>query len=461
MNSAAEGDNDAGAAALPVFFVEDDADVRRACTQSLTLAGLDVRSFADAESALTAFADTLPGMVVSDLRLPGRDGLSLLRELRQRDRELPVVLITGHGDVAVAVQAMREGAHDFLEKPFPSERLISVVERAIEKRALLLENRRLRDCLGDGAGVPLVGQSPAMQEIRRLVSALAPTDVDLLINGPTGAGKEVVARAIHAASGRRGPFVAINCAALPESVFESEMFGHEAGAFTGAGKRRIGKIEYAHDGTLFLDEIESMPLALQAKLLRVLQERVVERLGGNASIPVACRVVAATKEDLRELADAGRFRADLYYRLNVVALQLPALRERTDDIPLLAAFLMQQAAKRFGRPPPELTAGDLARWQAYAWPGNVRELRNVVDRCCLGLPDGIGNATLTGAAVAAGLPLAQQVDQAERRIIEDALQGSGGNVAQAAETLQVPKKTLYDKLNRLGITAERFRRDTV
>lgn len=228
----------------------------------------------------------------------------------------------------------------------------------MEKRALLLENRRLRECLNDNGEVPLIGQSAAMQAVRRLIAGLAPTDVDILINGPTGAGKEVVARAIHAASGRRGPFVAINCAALPESVFESEMFGHEAGAFTGAGKRRIGKIEYAHDGTLFLDEIESMPLALQAKLLRVLQERVVERLGGNASIPVACRIVAATKEDLRQAADAGRFRADLYYRLNVVAIELPALRERREDIPLLAAFLMQQAAKRFGRPVPEWMNAD-------------------------------------------------------------------------------------------------------
>lgn len=445
---------------LPVFLIEDDPDVRRACGQSLSIAGLLVRSFHDAESALAALTDEMPGMVVSDLRLPGRDGLSLLRELRQRDRELPVVLITGHGDVAVAVQAMREGAHDFIEKPFASERLISVAQRALEKRALLLENRRLRDCLDESGNVPLVGQSAAMQEVRRLVAALAPTDVDILINGPTGAGKEVVARAIHSASGRRGPFVAINCAALPESVFESEMFGHEAGAFTGAGKRRIGKIEYAHDGTLFLDEIESMPLALQAKLLRVLQERVVERLGGNATIPVACRVVAATKDDLQQLSDAGRFRADLYYRLNVVALQLPALRERKDDIPLLAAFLLHQAARRFGRPQPEWSSGDLIRWQSHDWPGNVRELRNVIDRFCLGLADGLGGIGGKEGEDGLGLSLARQVEHAERRIIEAALKANGGNVAQAADALQVPKKTLYDKLNRHSIAAERFRRET-
>ncbi|MCP5269355.1 MAG: sigma-54-dependent Fis family transcriptional regulator [Zoogloeaceae bacterium] len=454
-------ENNASASALPVFLIEDDPDVRRACTQSLLIAGFEVRSFADAEAALAAQAKEMPGMVVSDLRLPGQDGLALLREMRQHDRELPVVLITGHGDVSVAVEAMREGAHDFIEKPFATERLISVVQQAMEKRALLLENRRLRECLNDNGEVPLIGQSAAMQAVRRLIAGLAPTDVDILINGPTGAGKEVVARAIHAASGRRGPFVAINCAALPESVFESEMFGHEAGAFTGAGKRRIGKIEYAHDGTLFLDEIESMPLALQAKLLRVLQERVVERLGGNASIPVACRIVAATKEDLRQAADAGRFRADLYYRLNVVAIELPALRERREDIPLLAAFLMQQAAKRFGRPVPEWMNADLLRWQAYDWPGNVRELGNMVDRVCLGLPDGLGSSEGNGNGNdrGAGLnrSLTQQVDHAEQQIIEAALKDSGGNVAQAAEALQLPKKTLYDKLQRHGIVAERFR----
>ena len=449
----------------PVFLVEDDAAVRQGCAQALAIADLPVRAFADAESALAALASEMPGVVVSDLQLPGMDGLMLLRDLRQRDRELPVVLITGHGDVAVAVQAMREGAQDFIEKPFASDRLVAVVRQALEKRSLLLENRRLRERLDEQGGVPLIGHSPAMQAVRRLVGALGPTDVDVLINGATGCGKEVVARALHAASGRRGPFVAINCAALPESVFESEMFGHEAGAFTGAGKRRIGKIEYAHGGTLFLDEIESMPLNLQAKLLRVLQERVVERLGGNAVVAVDCRVVAASKEDLGALAEAGRFRTDLYYRLNVASIDLPPLRERREDIPLLAAFFMQQAAKRFGRPSPLPDPEDLRRWQQHDWPGNVRELRNVADRRCLGLPDGLSGGGIAGAAnalsVAAPLPsLVQQVEQAERDAIVWALRACGGAVALAAERLQVPKKTLYDKLQRHGIVAEQYRSTT-
>ena len=439
-------------AELTVFLVEDDSAVRKGCTQALTIADIPVRAFADAESMLAALATTRPALVVSDIRLPGRDGLTLLRELRQFDRELPVLLMTGHGDVAMAVEAMRDGAYDFIEKPFPSERLIAAVRSALDKRALLVENRQLKEQLHAAGLSAVIGQTPAMQDIRRLIGALAPTGVDILINGETGCGKEVVARAIHDASGRRGPFVAVNCSALPETVFESELFGHEAGAFTGAGKRRIGRIEHASGGTLFLDEIESMPLNLQVKLLRVLQERCIERLGSNHSIAVDCRIVAASKADLKALADAGQFRADIYYRLNVVSIDLPPLRERRDDIPLLMAAFLQEAAQRYQRPPASWTPADLARWQAHDWPGNVRELKNVANRWALGLSD-----ALSGAPDAPPPSLGAQVDAAERRAIETALQQCAGNVAQAAERLQVPKKTLYDKLTRHGISADNFR----
>lgn len=437
-----------------VFLVEDDAAVRKGCEQALSLADIAVRGFGDAEAMLAALPGGQPALVVSDVRLPGRDGLAVLREVRRFDRELPVLLMTGHGDVAMAVEAMREGAHDFIEKPFPSERLIAAVRSALEKRALLLENRQLRERVGAGGVERIIGQSPAVLHIRQLVGTLAPTGVDILINGETGAGKEVVARAIHEASGRRGAFVAINCGALPENVFESELFGHEVGAFTGAGKRRIGRIEHANGGTLFLDEIESMPLNLQVKLLRVLQERSVERLGSNAAVPVDCRLVAASKADLKALAEAGGFRADLYYRLNVVSLELPPLRQRLDDLPLLMAHFLQEAAQRFQRPAAVWTPADLARWSAYGWPGNVRELKNVAERWALGLPDGLSS----GAVGAAGGSLAEQVDAAERRIIETALATCDGNVARAAEMLQTPKKTLYDKLVRLAIDAGQFRR---
>lgn len=444
--------DDASRPVLPVFLIEDDSAVRKGCAQALTIADIPVRAFADAESMLAALATTRPALVVSDIRLPGRDGLTLLRELRQFDRELPVLLMTGHGDVAMAVEAMRDGAYDFIEKPFPSERLIAAVRSALDKRALLVENRQLKEQLHAAGLSAVIGQTPAMQDIRRLIGALAPTGVDILINGETGCGKEVVARAIHDASGRRGPFVAVNCSALPETVFESELFGHEAGAFTGAGKRRIGRIEHASGGTLFLDEIESMPLNLQVKLLRVLQERCIERLGSNHSIAVDCRVVAASKADLKALADAGQFRADIYYRLNVVSIDLPPLRERRDDIPLLMAAFLQEAAQRYQRPPATWTPADLARWQAHDWPGNVRELKNVANRWALGLSD-----ALSGAPEAPPASLGAQVDAAERRAIETALQHCAGNVAQAAELLQVPKKTLYDKLTRHGISADSFR----
>lgn len=439
---------------LPVFVVEDDAAVRKGCEQALALAGIAVRSFADGESMLAALAISMPALVVTDVRLPGRDGLTLLRELRQVDCELPVLLVTGHGDVAMAVEAMREGASDFIEKPFPSERLVAATRSALDKRDLVLENRRLKSRLGDAGCARIIGQSPAMQKIRQMVATLAPTGVDILLNGETGSGKEVVARAIHEASGRHGPFVAINCGALPETVFESEIFGHEAGAYTGASKRRIGRIEQANGGTLFLDEIESMPLNLQVKLLRVLQERSVERLGGNTAIPVDCRLVAASKSDLKLESDAGRFRADLYYRLNVVSIDLPPLRQRREDIGLLLACFLHDAATRFQRPPATWTPADLGRWTAHDWPGNVRELKNVADRLALGLPDALAPAA--GGEVSGAL--ADLVDAAERQIIQHALLQTQGNVARAAELLQTPKKTLYDKLTRHRIETEQFRR---
>ena len=433
-----------------VYLVEDDPIVRRGCEQALSLAEIGATAFGNAESAIEALAHEEPFAIVTDVRLPGRDGLQLLREVHQRDREMPVILVTGHGDVAMAVDAMRQGAYDFLEKPFPSERLVDVVRRAVERRQLVLENRELRERLPEGGLPAMLGQSPAMQQVRHMVAALAPTAVDILVHGETGAGKEVLARAIHAASGRRGAFVALNCAALPESVVESELFGHEAGAFTGAVKRRIGKIEHANGGTLFLDEIESMPMAMQLKLLRVLQEREIERLGSNECIAVDCRVIAATKADLKALAEQGKFRADLYYRLDVVSIALPPLRKRPGDVPLLMAHFIREAAARHRMSPPLWTPQDMARWQQHAWPGNVRELKNVAERVCLGVDDGLGMRGDAGASLAARL------EAVERAMIREALRDAEGNVARAAELLLTPKKTLYDKLSRLGITASDF-----
>ncbi len=434
-----------------VLLIEDDASVRLGIEQALSLADIPVRAFERAEPALERIAAGFGGVVVTDVRLPGMDGLACLARVTAIDPDIPVVLITGHGGVAMAVQAMREGAYDFIEKPFKSDRLVEVVQRALDRRRLVLENRQLKEALAERRAVRLIGEVPAIQNIRRVVGTIAPTEVDVLIYGETGTGKEVLARAIHAASERRGEFVAINCAAMPESVFESEVFGHEAGAFTGAIKRRIGKIEHAAGGTLFLDEIESMPLALQVKLLRVLQERKLERLGSNQSIDVDCRVIAASKSDLKALADEGRFRSDLFYRLNVICLQLPALRERKEDIPLLVTHFLQEAARRYRCPIPPLPEHQIDDWVAQDWPGNVRELRNAVDRFCLGVAVAEERDADTGAS------LSERMDRFERQLIEDALRRSGGSVGAAAERLQMPRKTLYDKLQRHRLIPDDYR----
>lgn len=436
-----------------ILLVEDDDAVRLGVEQALELADLPVISFAAAEPALAALRRDGADVLVSDIRLPGMDGLSLMRTALELDAGLPVVLMTGHGDIAMAVGAMREGAYDFIEKPFASDRLVATVTRALEKRRLTAEVGALRRALTqqDGLDAALLGRSPAMMAVKRLIRQVADTGADVLILGETGSGKEMVARALHQFSNRASkPFVAINCGAIPDSMVESELFGHEAGAFTGAAKTRIGKLEFANGGTVFLDEIESMPLSAQVKLLRVLQDRRVERLGANRSIQLDIRFVAATKEDLGALARQGRFREDLYFRLNVVPLTLPPLRSRREDIPLLLDHFLLTAADRLGRPPVTIPTADRQSLLAHNWPGNVRELRNVADRAALGLP-----ALLTGQPVEGGL--AAQVDAFERQLITTALRDSRGDVPAAADLLSVPKKTLYDKLKRFGIEIEAFR----
>lgn len=440
-------------------LIEDEQSLRKATTQTLELGGFSVQACADAEQALPLLHAGYAGIVVTDVRLPGRSGLELLAQVVAADADLPVIVVTGHGDVGMAVDAMRAGAYDFIEKPFGAERLLETARRAQEKRNLVLENRRLKEAwLADPHPdmPPLVGQSAALERVRTLIRSVGPTAVDILINGQTGTGKEVVARQLHAASERKGPFVAINCGALPESVFESEIFGHEAGAFTGAQKRRIGKLEYANGGTIFLDEIESMPMALQVKLLRVLQERRLERLGGNESIAIDCRVIAASKADLLQLSGQGAFREDLYYRIGVVSIDLPRLRERREDIPLLLAHFIHAAAIRYGRAAPLWTALQMTQWQQRDWPGNVRELHNFADRWVLGVADAdaaLAPPLLLAATAAAALP--QQLDAYERALIENALAAVSGNVAAAADQLGIPKKTLYDKIKKYDLSTVR------
>ena len=437
-----------------MLYVEDDELVRRAGVQSLQLAGFDATGYGSAEAALnTLDGGAFAGVVVSDIRLPGMSGLYLLAHCREHAPEVPVILVTGHGDISMAVQAMRDGAYDFIEKPFAAERLVETVRRALERRALRLENRALRRELAGqrASALRIVGQSAAIEQVRALIAKVAPTDAAVLINGDTGAGKELVARSLHELSARRDkPFVAVNCGALPEQMFESEMFGYEPGAFTGATRRRVGRIEHASGGTLFLDEIESMPLALQVKLLRVLQEGVLERLGSNTPVRVELRVVAAAKGDLLEQVAAGTFRRDLLYRLNVVTIGLPSLAERRDDIVPLFEHFVLDAAVRYGRPVPPLGARERAALMQRDWPGNVRELRNAAERHVLGIAD-LDAELGEGGDAADAPPLKERVERYERALIADALRQAHGSVAQAAEQLQMAKATLYEKIRRYGL----------
>ena len=437
---------------LKVLIIEDDPDVRLGCEQALQLEGIPTESVASAEEARRLLGTDFRGVIVSDIRLPRMDGMSFLREVLAVDPELPVVLITGHGDISMAVQAMKDGAYDFIQKPFPPDYLVEVVRRAQEKRQLVIEVRELRHRLEgrDQIEARLIGNAPGMIKVRKLITGLANSAADVLIQGETGTGKELVARCLHEASSRRkGNFVAINCGGLPETLFDSEIFGHEAGAYTGANKRRIGKIEHANGGTLFLDEIETMPIAMQIKLLRVLQERTLERLGSNTSIAIDCRVVAATKDDLRALAEQGRFRADLYYRLSVATVTLPPVRERREDIPLLFQHFLLQAAARHDRPVPASDPLRTHQLIAYQWPGNVRELRNVADRVVLGIESG---APPFGDDIAEqARPLSEAVEAFERALITEALQRHKGSLVRSAEALGVAKTTLHDKIRKYGL----------
>ncbi len=438
-----------------ILLVDDDEDMREALVEGLELADYHVESFTRAEEVLEHITHEFYGVLVSDIRMPKMGGFDLMKAAFEIDSTLPVVLITGHGDVPLAVESMRAGAYDFKEKPFPVSGLVAVVERGLEKRRLTLENRVLREEVGKLSGLEerIVGKSSSMEVLRSTIMALSGADADVLILGETGSGKEVVARALHEEGLRKdGPFVALNCGALPADIIESELFGHEKGAFTGASGLRIGKLEHAHGGTVFLDEIESMPLDLQVKLLRVFETRTIERLGSNKSISLDLRFVAATKEDLEAASNEGRFRKDLFYRLNVITLAVPPLRERLEDIPVLFHYLTRGARARYRKEVPEISREFLSELMQREWPGNVRELRNVADRFVLGL-EGMPKAVGASAAVA-GLQsgtLAERVTAYEREIIAAELEKNDGKIRPTYEALSVSRKALYEKMKKYGL----------
>jgi two-component system, NtrC family, C4-dicarboxylate transport response regulator DctD len=442
-----------------VIFIDDEEDVRLSGQQTLEIEGFETTALDRAETALDHVTAAWPGVVVTDVKMPGMGGMELLDRITRIDPDLPVVLITGHGDIPLAVDAMRTGAYDFIEKPADPEYLIDVVRRALEKRRLIIENRALRLKL-DAAGEMeqrIIGATQIMDKLRITVADLANTEVDILIVGETGTGKELVARCLHDFGSRReGRFVALNCGALPESTIESELFGHEAGAFTSANKRRIGKIEYAEGGTLFLDEIESMPPAVQVRLLRVLQERTIERLGGNDPIPVDIRVIAASKLDLRNVASDGNFREDLYYRLHVASVAIPALRERAADIPFLFEQFAATAGARFRRSVPEINVEKMNELSARPWPGNVRELKNAAERFVLGMSASQADGTATLQTNDSTLSLSSLVAAFERKTIIAALRENAGRVGKTAEALRLPRKTLYLRMQKHGLERDDF-----
>jgi DNA-binding NtrC family response regulator len=445
-----------------VLVVDDEPAILSTLKKALGLEGYAVDVAGGAALAAERLGRRGYDVVLLDVALPDGDGVELLGRLRQQGNDVPVIMMSGHGTIDVAVRATKLGALDFLEKPLSTDRLLVVLENVL--RLVRAEERLSALEAEAGHTSELTGESRAMAELREQIARAARSSAAVLVTGERGTGKELVARAIHRASPRaRGPLERLNCAAVPAELIESELFGHEAGAFTGATKPRRGKFERAHGGTLFLDEVGDMPLAMQAKLLRVLQEREIERVGGSETIQVDARVVAATNRDLADAIRLGQFRADLFDRLNVVPLALPPLRARREDVPLLAAQFLAAAARANGRPGVRFGDDAIHALAAHAWPGNVRELKNIVERLVILAPDdaigrtdveralGMGAAPPAAGLYRPGVPFHVLCEQAERTILEEALAQHGGQMAATARGLDLERSHLYKKAKALGL----------
>jgi Response regulator containing CheY-like receiver, AAA-type ATPase, and DNA-binding domains len=443
-----------------ILVVDDEPGIRELVGQILRDEGYEVHAAASGEEALKAVERELYDLVLLDIWLPGMDGVEVLNRLRQDGHRVPVIVISGHASAEQAVAAIQAGAHDFLEKPLSYDRVVVSVRNALEQSRL---ESRMREVLAEEGEPHLSGDSPAVRELRRQVLTAAPTGGRVLITGANGTGKEVVARLLHRHSRRAaGPFVAVNCAAIPSELIESELFGHLKGAFTGAVEAKRGKFELADGGTLFLDEIGDMSLLTQAKVLRVLQEQRFTHLGGSREITVDVRVIAATNKDLEAEIEAGRFRKDLFYRLNVIPIVVPPLSERREDIPVLVEEFMSEVVRTTGSRPKRFSREALDRLMAYSWPGNVRELRNVVERLVIMVPEdeiraehlrfldlGVPRRPVTGEGEI--LPLREARARFEREYISDVLARCGGNVTRAARQLGLERSHLHRKLKQLGI----------
>ncbi|HWP34033.1 MAG TPA: sigma-54 dependent transcriptional regulator [Thermodesulfobacteriota bacterium] len=456
-----------------VLIVDDEADMVVTCQRILERAGFECLPATDAERGLALLEEARPDVVLTDLRMPGSDGLAVLARARELDPDAVVIVVTAYATIESAVEAVKAGAWDYLAKPFGADQLRLVVERAMRQRRLAEENRRLRDQLQSAYRFEgLVGKSRAIVQVLELVRKAARAEANILIQGESGTGKELVARAIHANSPRAtGAFVPVDCAALPETLLESELFGHERGAFTGAVRTKPGLFEAAHGGTLFLDEIGELPMSLQAKLLRALQERQVRRVGGTRLIPVDVRLVSATNRDLAKEVAGGRFREDLFYRVNVIRIDLPPLRERKGDVALLAYHFLRQYAATRERPLEGVSPQALERLEAYDWPGNVRELQNVIERACAlaegpqievrDLPEPLRHSPAPPAAGGPTAPVtdrplkvvkAEWIRNLERQYLVELLARHGGNISQAARAAGTDRKTIHRLLTKHGIT---------
>jgi DNA-binding NtrC family response regulator len=458
----------------PILLVEDKDSLRAMLRHALEAQGHTVVEARDQPEAVQALQTSRPAIVLSDLRLPDGDGFGVLRAAKEIDPELPVIVMTAFGGIQDAVSAMKEGALDFLAKPVDPDHLLLMVERALAQRRMATENILLKEELASRRGAPqIVGEDARLKQVTVALHRAAATDTTVLLEGESGTGKELFARALHALSPRAdGPFVAINCAAIPETLLETELFGHEKGAFTGASQRKPGKFELAHRGTLFLDEIGDLPLSLQAKILRALEEKRFERVGGTAPLQVDVRVVAATNRNLKAAVAARQYREDLYFRLSVFPITIPPLRERPDDIPMLAKYFVDRFCRDLNKKPLNFAPSAVQELRHYAWPGNVRELQNCIERACI-LTEGdtiharhlslsFREAPLSPAAEAdawSKIDLTgtladatrRVVSEAERRKIEQTLGEAGGNRGRAAELLQVSYKTLLAKLKEHGL----------
>jgi DNA-binding NtrC family response regulator len=451
-----------------ILLVEDKESLRRVLRLTLENAGYSVTEAADAREAIAEIARTPHRVVLTDLRMPKGSGIDVLRASKEANADVPVIVMTAYGSIDEAVQAMKDGAHDFLQKPVDSNHLLLLVERALEQARLRTENLLLREEWSKRYGFPrIIGESEAIKRAVAETQRVAQTEATVLLLGESGTGKELFARAIHHLSNRRDkPFVAINCAAIPETLIENELFGHERGAFTGAGERRLGKFELASGGTVFLDEIGELPLSVQGKLLRAIEEKAIDRIGGRGPVPVDVRIVAATNKDLQSATEKEQFRGDLYFRLAVFPIEIPPLRERGNDVVLLARHFAGQLGKELRGREAGISDAGVAALRAHDWPGNVRELENSIERACILADDttleprDLGfEANTTRDPAAFGFDtngtLGEATDRAvkliERRKILDALEQFGGNKGRAAEALGVSYKTLLTKIKEYNL----------